>query len=93
MSSTPARYGFPNPADPVAHDMPSIRYAGEDIAVRLEIRRAEDGAWRGRLLFASPDATSRSTAEIFFASNEADLWQSVREVGIHHVRDLYRSLL
>ena len=35
----------------------------------------------------------RSTAEIFCATSESDLWQSVRDLRDHHLRDLYRSLL
>jgi hypothetical protein len=35
----------------------------------------------------------RSSAEIFCAGTEQDLWQSVRDLRDHHLRDLYRSLL
>ena len=35
----------------------------------------------------------RATAEIFCAVSEQDLWQSVRDLRDHHLRDLYRSLL
>jgi hypothetical protein len=35
----------------------------------------------------------RSSAEIFCAGSEQDLWQSVRDLRDHHLRDLYRSLL
>jgi len=45
------------------------------------------------LRFADPDSTrERETAEIFCAESEADLWESVRELRDHHLRDLYRSL-
>jgi hypothetical protein len=35
----------------------------------------------------------RSSAEIFCADAEQDLWQSVRDLRDHHLRDLYRSLI
>ena len=60
----------------------------------VTVRRSEDGIWRGRILFGAPDTEAeRSTAEIFCASSEPDLWQSVRDLRDHHLRDLYRSLL
>jgi len=31
-----------------------------------------------------------ATAEIFCAESENDLWQSVRDLRDHHIRDLYR---
>jgi len=94
MATNPARYGVPNPAEPVAHDMPAIRYGGQVVHVRLELRRGEDGTWRGRLLFGTEShETVHATAEIFCAASEADLWQSVRDLRDHHLRDLYRSLL
>ena len=61
--------------------------------MRLEIRRSEDGTWRGRLIFGGEEASAaRSTAEIFCAITENDLWQSVRGFRDHHFRDLYRSV-
>ncbi len=46
------------------------------------------------MLFGAPDTEAeRSTAEIFCAASEPDLWQSVRDLRDHHLRDLYRSLL
>lgn len=60
--------------------------------VRLAAWRAEDGTWRGRLIFGSPDAEGSATADIFCAATESDLWESVRDLREHHFRDLYRSL-
>jgi hypothetical protein len=93
MAGNPVRYGAPNPSDPVIHDLPPLRYEGGLVALQLEVRRTEDGVWRGRLHFGSPEtgATS-STVEIFCAVSEADLWECVHDLREHHVRDLYRSL-
>ena len=94
MPGQPARYSSPDPSDAVVHDLPPIRFDGQLIAIRLLVRRAEDGIWRGRMLFGAPDTEGeRSTAEIFCATSEPDLWQSVRDLRDHHLRDLYRSLL
>jgi len=35
----------------------------------------------------------RSSAEISAPGRKQDLWQSVRDLRDHHLRDLYRSLL
>jgi hypothetical protein len=79
--------------EPVHHELDPIRFAGQSIHLSLILRRTEDGAWRGRLRFADPDSTrERETAEIFCAESEADLWESVRVLRDHHLRDLYRSL-
>lgn len=79
--------------EPVHHELDPIRFAGQSIPLSLILRRTEDGAWRGRLRFADPDSTrERETAEIFCAESEADLWESVRVLRDHHLRDLYRSL-
>ncbi|OLB07669.1 MAG: hypothetical protein AUH06_04690 [Gemmatimonadetes bacterium 13_2_20CM_69_27] len=94
MPGQPARYSSPDSSDAVVHDLPPIRFDGQLIAIRLLVRRAEDGIWRGRMLFGAPDTEGeRSTAEIFCATSEQDLWQSVRDLRDHHLRDLYRSLL
>jgi hypothetical protein len=46
------------------------------------------------VLFGAQDTEAeRSTAEIFCATSEPELWQSVRDLRDHHLRDLYRSLL
>jgi hypothetical protein len=93
MPAQPARYSSSEPQD-VVHDLPAIRFDGQLIAVRLVIRRTEDGVFRGRMLYGAPDTEAeRSTAEIFCAASEQDLWQSVRDLRDHHLRDLYRSLL
>jgi hypothetical protein len=82
-----------DPGEPVQHELDSIRFAGKLVQLSLIVRRAEDGAWRGRLRFLDPDSSrERETAEIFCAESEADLWESVRELRDHHLRDLYRSL-
>jgi len=94
MPAQPARY-TPTPAtDTVMHDLPPIRFDGQPIDIRLSLRRTEDGIWRGRVLFgAEGTEAERSSAEIFCATTEQDLWQSVRDLRDHHLRDLYRSLL
>ncbi len=93
MPAKSARRGASQQKEPVIHDLPPLRYEGAEVAVRLEIRRGEDGTWRGRLIFGGEDASGvRSTAEIFCAITENDLWQSVRGFRDHHFRDLYRSV-
>jgi hypothetical protein len=65
------------------------------VAVQLELRRAEDGTWRGRLLFghvADDTGAAPATAEIFYAHSEPDLWECVHDLREHHLRDLYRSV-
>jgi len=94
MPAQPARYSGIDANEAVVHDLPPIRFDGQLIAIRLLVRRAEDGIWRGRIMYGAPDTEAeRSTAEIFCAASEADLWQSVRDLRDHHLRDLYRSLL
>ena len=93
MAVQPARYGVPQPSEPVVHDLPSLRYVGSEVAVRVAVRRADDGTWRGWLSFGPTDANSiPSTTEIFCAGTEADLWQAIRDLGEHQLRSLYRSL-
>jgi len=93
MTGTPVRYGAPNPSEPVVHDLPSLKYGSGFVAVQLEMRRAEDGTWWGRLYFAAPEAEAPAhTAEIFCAGSEADLWECVHDLREHHLRDLYRSV-
>jgi hypothetical protein len=87
------RPSFPEPGEPVVHDLAPIRYEGTTLGVRLAIWRAEDGIWRGRLHFMEPGSgEERITADIFCATSEQDLWQSVRDLREHHLRDLFRSL-
>ncbi|HET7791502.1 MAG TPA: hypothetical protein VFK78_11975 [Gemmatimonadales bacterium] len=94
MPAQPARYQVSDPHAAVHHDLPALRFEGQDVAVRLSLRRSEDGTWRGKVLFGAPDTEAeRSTAEIFCAASEQDLWQAVRDLRDHHLRDLYRSLL
>ena len=52
-----------------------------------------DLALRAILFGAVDTEAERSTAEIFCAGSEQDLWQSVRDLRDHHLRALYRSLL
>ena len=88
------RYNRPQSGEPVMHDLPPIRYGEEMVSLRLVVRLAEDGSWRGRLLFGTGEAQDTvATAEIFFGANEPDLWDSVRDLRDHHIRDLYRSLM
>ena len=92
--NTSPRYNQPYPSEPAVHDLPPIRYGEEIIALRLVVRRAEDGSWRGRLVFGSGEVQEAlATAEIFFGAMEPDLWDSVRDLRDHHIRDLYRSLI
>ena len=94
MPAQPARFPVGDQREAVVHDLAPIRFDGQPIAIRLAVRRAEDGIWRGRILFGAPDTEhERATAEIFCAITEQDLWQSVRDLRDHHLRDLYRSLL
>lgn len=94
MPAQPARYRLPDARDAVVHDLSSLRFDGQDVEVRLAVRQTPDGMWRGRVLFGPPDTEhERTTAEIFCATTDNDLWQSVRDLREHHLRDLYRSLL
>jgi hypothetical protein len=81
--------------EPVRHDLESLRIEGRTVAVRLVVRRAEDGMWRARLLFAEGESDAEpscETVEIFCAVTEQDLWHAVAGMGVHHLRDLYRAL-
>ena len=94
MPAQPARYAPPPATETVVHDLPPIPFDGQPIDIRLTVRRTEDGIWRGRIMFgAEGTEAERSSAEIFCATSEPDLWQSVRDLRDHHLRDLYRSLL
>lgn len=93
MPGNPVRFGVSNPAEPVLHELPPLRRGGELVVVRLEVRRADDGTWRGRLLFGEAEGdASRATADIFCAATESDLWECVHDLRDHHLRDLYRSV-
>ncbi len=94
MPGSPVRYGAADPGQPVIHELPPLRYAGALVPVLVEIRRAEDGTWRGRLIFGSiDDESAPATTEIFCAGTEAELWDAVRDLRDHHQRDLYRSIV
>ena len=94
MPANPVRYGTQDPGEPIEHELPSASISGEEVLLRLRVRRAEDGTWRARLMFGEGDAdTAASTAEIFCAESENDLWQAVRDLRDHHIRDLYRSIV
>jgi len=93
MPANPVRYGLSNPNEPSLHDLPPVRYGATLIAVQVEVRRAEDGTWRGRLMFLPPNAEApATTSEILCGASENELWESVRDLRDHHLRDLYRSL-
>ncbi len=93
MPGSPVRYGQTDPSEPIVHELPPLRYEGETVVVRIVVRRAEDTSWRARLLFGTetPDAAP-TTAEIFYAETEQDLWVCVYDLREHHLRDLYRSV-
>jgi len=91
MAAQPLRSPAPDPSEPVVYDLHPLRFEGQLIGVRLSLRHAEDGMWRGRLLFADAGG-GRETVEIFCARSEQELWESVRGLGDHHLRDLYRSI-
>ncbi len=94
MPANQVRYNVPDHAEPTEHELPPATIAGEEVMLRLRIRRAEDGTWRARLIFGSGELGSApSTAEIFCAESENDLWQAVRDLRDHHIRDLYRSIV
>lgn len=94
MPGNPVRHGATDPGQPTIHELPPLRYAGALVPVHLEVRREDDGTWRGRLIFGSiDDGTAPATGEIFCAPSEADLWEAVRDLRDHHQRDLYRSIV
>lgn len=93
MAAQPLRNQTQDPREPVVHDLPPIRFEGTLVSIRLSVRHAEDGVWRGRLGFLDTVAgAERESAEIFCGPSEQELWQSVRDLRDHHFRDLYRSL-
>lgn len=95
MTVQSLRHFGSDPREPSIHDLSPFRFEGNTIATRLCVRHAEDGVWRGRLLFtqADSDSVELETAEIFYATNQQELWQAVHDLREHHLRDLYRSLL
>jgi len=93
VAANPARFGSPRTNEPVAHELPPIRIGGTDVPVSLAAWRSDDGLWRGRLVFGAADQPAAlTTADILCAPTENDLWQSVRDLREHHLRDLYRSI-
>jgi len=93
MPARPVRSGAANSPEPVVHELPPLKYDGDLIAIRLEVRRAEDGTWLGRLIFGhAGDASAPATADILYAQSEADLWECLQDLREHHLRDLYRSV-
>ena len=94
MAMQTLRSGARELREPALYQLDAIRLDGLTIATALSVRLAEDGAWRGRLEFHEPESScQRATAEIFCGGSEEELWQSVRALGDHHLRDLYRSLV
>ena len=94
MTAQTLRHLANDPREPVIHDLPSLRFDGVQLFVKLSVRQAEDGMWRGHLHFSDTvNEVERETAEIICAQSQQDLWQSVRDLREHHLRDLYRSLL
>ena len=94
MTAQTLRHNASDPREPVIHDLPPLRFEGAQLLLKLSIRQADDEMWRGRLHFSDPSSnTERETAEIFCGLSQQDLWQSVRDLREHHLRDLYRSLL
>ena len=92
MRARPDPTWRPAEEESVEHELEPVRIADQLVNLQLTVRHAADGAWRGRLRFHSPGTPDRETAEIFCATSEADLWQSVRALGTHHLRALYLSL-
>ena len=93
MAANPARFGVPKPQEPVLHELPALHLGGVEVAVKLAAWRADDGIWRGRLMFGSVNGDGPATADIFCAASESELWESVRNLGDHQIRNLYRSLV
>jgi hypothetical protein len=93
MVLRPARPGYPKAGEPVIHELPPIRYEGTDVPLRIAVRRAEDGTWRGRLIFGPGEVENApTTAEIFCEATESEFWQAVRNLRNFHLCNLYRSL-
>ena len=91
MPLQPARKLLQEPPPPIEREFPPLRVAGVDITVRVIARLAEDGVWRGRIVFGT-DGSSVPTAEILCAASESDLWAAARGLGPHHLRGLLQSL-
>ena len=82
-----------DPRDPIVHDLNPLRIDGQEIRIRMIVRRVDDGSWRGRMAFLKGESEHQvETAEIFCGPSEKELWDSVGHLREHHLRDLYRSL-
>src|SRR5260370_17276548 len=93
MPAQPARYNASDSSEAVVHDLPPIRFDGQLIPIRLQVRRTDDAIWRGRVLFGAADTElERATAQIFFATSGPDLWQSVPGLRDPPLLDPYPSL-
>jgi hypothetical protein len=92
MPLQPARKLLQDPPPPIEREFPPLRFSGVDITVRVIARLAEDGVWRGRIVFGGMDETPVPTAEILCAASESDLWAAARGLGPHHLRGLLQSL-
>ena len=93
MPVQPARHLAPA-LSPVVHELPSIRFDGNEVPVRLAVRQTDDGMWRGRVHFGGGGTEGeRAPAEIFCAASGQGLWGAVRGPRGHPLRDFYRSLI
>ena len=74
MTAQTLRHLANDPREPVIHDLPSLRFDGVQLFVKLSVRQAEDGMWRGHLQFSDPtNGMERGTAEILCAQSQQDL--------------------
>lgn len=93
MTMQPLRAGSRDLREPVLYELDPLRLPGHTVMVSLSVRYAADAVWRGRLQFVDAESGREySTAEIFCGAAEEDLWQSLRGLREHHMRDLFRSL-
>jgi hypothetical protein len=92
MPAPQVRPMAPEPSEPSLHELPPITFEGRSVSIRLAVRRTDDAIWRARLHFLDDTDSERITAEIFCATTEQDLWQAVRDLREHNMRDLFRSL-
>ncbi len=79
--------------EPVEHDLRAVRLDGRDVSVRVRLRQTEPGVWVGALVFrVGGNGEDHQTAEILRGASEQQVRDSVRGLGTHHLRDLFRSL-
>ena len=81
-----------DPARTTEQPVRTILDRGEAVGVRVRLRRTGAGLWLGALVFEPAGAPPRVTAEILRGASEAAVLESVRGLGSHHLKDLYRSL-